>query len=530
MAAPSSVLMDQAARRAMEARDAAAAQNAVNALLQAHPAYPPAWLTASVLALDLGQPQRALQAAARGLHLSPSQPALLVQQVRCLTALGDQPGALHAARNAEARIAASPPAQYELGNAFAALGRYDDALRLIDAARASQPADPSILYNRATVLRFLGRFAEAEADLDSVIARTPADWEAYALRSGLRTQTPGHNHVAEFRSVLARGVPAWAGEVQLRYALAKELEDLGAYAASFAELSQGAAKRRQFLQYDVAEDIATIDRIIATLNRYWLARAPAGQPGAAPLFIFGLPRSGTTLVERILGSHGDLVSLGELNDFPAALMQCAAQTQALARPDKLALVALSATLDPAPLGAAYLARVRRHAPSRPRFIDKLPMNYLYAGLIAAALPDATLIHVRRHPMANGYGMYKTLFNQGYPFSYDLDDLGRYIAAYERLMAHWHGLLGSRLITVSYEALVADQEGQTRQLVASCGLAWDEACLAPHRNAAPSSTQSAVQVRRPVHGEAVDHWRHFATELAPLLHRLIAEGVPLEAVG
>jgi len=188
------------------------------------------------------------------------------------------------------------------------------------------------------------------------------------------------------------------------------------------------------------------------------------------------------------------------------------------------LIAKAVSVPAARIGGAYLARVARPGYGTKRFIDKLPINYLYAGWIAAALPGAKLVHVVRHPMANGYGLYKTLFQQGYPFSYDLDDLGRYIAAYLRLMAHWELLLGERLIRVDYETLVRAQERESRRLISACGLEWDDACLAPQKNAAPSLTQSAVQVRAPVNTESIDQWRRFSAQLAPLAARLRAEGV------
>jgi tetratricopeptide (TPR) repeat protein len=513
------------ARQAMARRDAGAAKRAIDRLLSAYPTYAPGWLSASVLALDLGDAVRAQQAAEQGLSLTPTEPALLVQRVRCLHARGDLASALRAARDAKAQVTGQPAAQHELGNAFAMLGQYEESCQLLNAALAQNPGDPAVLFNRATVLRFLGQFAAAEADLDKAIAVRPDDWEAYTLRSHLRRQTPARNHVAALRGRLAEGVPPGVAEVQLRFALAKELEDLGAYAESFTALAAGAAARRRLLRYDVADDCATIDHIVAVLNKQWFAAAAPGHTEAAPIFVFGLPRSGTTLVERIIGSHPAVTARGELNDFPAALMQCArAQTGQGALP-KHALVDVSATLAPAQLGAAYVARGARLTQPTARATDKLPMNYLYAGLIAAALPAATLVHVQRHPMANGYGMFKTLFNQGYPFSYDLDELGRYMAAQIRLMTHWRTVLGPRLIEVSYEALVRDQNAQTKRLIAACGLDWDEACLAPHESAAPSSTQSAVQVRRPVYADEVDRWRHVAKQLAPLRARLSAEGVP-----
>ncbi len=365
----------------------------------------------------------------------------------------------------------------------------------------------------AGVLRFLGRFEEAEALLDKVVAAAPGDFEAQGARSQLRTQTADRNHVAELERLLERPPAAWAGEVQLRYALAKEYEDLGRHDEAFDQFARGAAVRRRHLDYDVAGDVAAMTAIARTFDRAWLERPAEGAASEAPIFVLGLPRSGTTLVERILSSHPKVRSLGELNDFPAAVT-------ALGRgAGKEALVAIAARAEPKALGEAYLARVADQAVGVERFIDKLPMNYLYAGLIAKALPGARLVLVERDPMASGHAMFKTLFNQGYPFSYDLDDLGRYIAGYLKLIAHWKAVLGERLITVGYETLVRDPAAETRRLIERCGLEWDEACLSPHRNPAPSSTQSAVQVRRPIYTDSAERWRRHKARLAPLARRL-----------
>jgi tetratricopeptide (TPR) repeat protein len=505
----------------MARRDARAARAALAQLLQRHPEYAPGWLTASLLELDLQRPAHALIAAERALALGLADPALRVQHIRCLHAAGHVARALAALPEAERLLDDHPHLQHELGNAATALDAQTEALRLLQRARAKLPAHAPLAYNIAAVLRTIGRFAEAESELNRAIRDAPQDYEAYLARSHLRTQTESDNHVAQLRQLLDAGIEGWFGQVQIHYALAKENEDLGRFEDSFAHLREGADLRRRHLRYDIGSDIAAMASIQACFDANYLAAAPRGDAGEAAIFVFGLPRSGTTLVDRILSSHPDVDSLGELNDFPASVITCATTTSAA----KEELIARAARVPPHELGSAYLTRVHGLKREKSHFIDKLPMNYLYAGLIAASLPKARLIHVKRHPMANAYGMYKVLFHQGYPFSYDLDELGRYIAAYRRLMAHWRSLLGDRLVTVTYEHLVTHQESETRRLVAACGLPWHEACLSPHKNAAPSATQSAVQVRRPVHGEAIDHWRHFAAQLAPLKARLLAEGVP-----
>jgi hypothetical protein len=330
--------------------------------------------------------------------------------------------------------------------------------------------------------------------------------------------------VAELERALAVGPGSWQYQVPIRYALAKEHEDLADYAASWRHLSAGAALRRRHLKYDLRTDLATIN---------WITQAyPAdstfagGFQSAEPIFILGMPRTGSTLVDRIVGSHTDVFSAGELPDFAAALVS-AVQRRLGRVPPRQELVAASATIDFAAVGADYLRRTRPRTGRTRHFTDKLPLNYLYCGLIARALPGARIVHVTRHPLANCYAMFKVLFDQGYPFSYDLGELAEYYLGYRRLMAHWHAALPGRIIDIAYEDLVADSAAEAPRLLQALGLAWQPACLEFHKNPAPVATASAAQVRRPIYGTAVSAWRHFERELAPLAARLRVAGVHLE---
>ena len=478
----------------MQARDWRGADVLCRQLIGRHPGFAAGWCSAGHIALALGRRAAALEAAA-------------------------------AAR----RRAATNPLLFDaVGTLFSTLGEQRRALAAYDQAVARAPEDPRFRYNRASVRRFLGDLEGAEADFDHAIARNPQDFEAYLNRSELRRQTAARNHVAALEALAAQPFAEWRGEVQVRYALAKEYEDLGRHAESFAQLRRGADKRREFLTYDVANDVATAQWIIEAFPAVPDVRMPgaagastagaAGGLGAAkanaPVFIVGLPRSGSTLLERILGSHSAMTSAGELNCFALALVGAANSRAGRALPRR-ELVSASATLDFAALGRDYLRSARETSGIAGRFIDKMPLNYLYCGLIRRALPDATIIHMTRHPMAAGYAMYKTLFKDGYPFSYDLRDIARYYGAYRRLMEHWRRVLPGALYEVSYEALVADQAGETRRLLAHCGLEWEEACAQFHRNPAASTTASASQVRRPIYRSSVEQWRHYEAELEPL---------------
>jgi hypothetical protein len=328
--------------------------------------------------------------------------------------------------------------------------------------------------------------------------------------------------VAALKARLTGSALDWRQEVQLSYALAKELEDLGEYESAFAALLRGAKKRRAHLVYDVRRDEETVDQLIEAFPLGSVTTAPEAPFG--PIFVLGLPRSGSTLIERILSSHPAVDSAGELPCFAQAVVHCAAADQT--RVTREALIRRSAAVDPAQLGADYLRRAASLGWSG-RFTDKMPLNYLYVGLIARALPACVVVHVERHPMASCYAMLKALFHEGYPFSYDLSEIARYYIAYDRLMRHWHQLLPGRLCRVRYEDLIAQQESVSQRLVSAAGLSWDPACLRFEHNPRPTTTASASQVRRALYGTAVDRWRHYEAPLSDLRAQLLAGGIDID---
>ncbi|MGJ8559174.1 MAG: tetratricopeptide repeat-containing sulfotransferase family protein [Litorimonas sp.] len=368
----------------------------------------------------------------------------------------------------------------------------------------------SLLYNLSSAYIALGEMEKAEQALDDLIHVNPSDFDAYYNRATLRTQTPERNHIEALESQLKRPNLPPMGEVQLAYALAKEREDLGDYQRSFAALARGAKRRRANMAYAVDGDLETMSLLQRVFNGDFASTDFNGCDDARPVFIVGLPRSGTTLVDRIITSHPDAESVGEINDLPLAITRLSGSVRT-----KEELVRNSSRLDMRELGETYLKGLDGRGAMSRRVVDKTPLNFLYIGLIAKALPAARIIHVTRNPMDVGYAMFKTLFRMGYPFSYDQGDLAQYITAKMRLMSHWHEMFPGRVHDVAYEALIKDQEGVSRDLIAAIGLDWDPACLKFHTNRSASSTASAAQVRRPLYTSSVEKWRHYEAELAPL---------------
>lgn len=389
------------------------------------------------------------------------------------------------------------------------LGLHENALETLRRASALAPHDRSLSFNLASAEVACGELDSAERRLDALLAQYPHDYDAYYNRATLRTQTPERNHIDALKKMLGE-CRDLRGEFALAYALAKECEDTGEYNESFSYLTRGAAARKRLLQYRVETDLEAMASIKAAFDASFFANEKGGADEEGPVFILGLPRSGTTLIDRILSTHPDIESAGEINDLAHAVTRhCAGAAT------KGALIQRSTTMNFEALGRQYMGALKQRQPGARYVIDKTPLNFLYIGLIAKAMPGAKIVHVNRDPMDVGFAMYKTLFRMGYPFSYDLTDIGRYMRAKTALMDHWRAFLGARIIDVSYEGLVADQKAESRKLVAALGLDWREECLAFHKSKTPTATASAAQVRRPIYESSVGKWKLYERHLGAL---------------
>jgi len=508
--------------RCIDANDLARGVALSHELNARHPDYAYGWYLTSFLAKKARRYADALGTIERALQLSPTDRYRL-HRVKCLFEMSD----IAKARTAAGEMGGSDfddpllhgdlgSLLHQLGDHAAALAQYDRALRL-DRRNAGNH------FNRAAVLRYLGDSAGAEAGFDAAIAIDPNEYEAYNGRAHVRTQTRERNHVDELREVIARTRES-AGLVQLHYALAKELEDIGEYVTAFDSLASGSGFKRRQMQYSVETDLHIIAKIRETYGPGMFDGRIPGCDSSDPIFIIGMPRTGTTLVERILGSHSAIFSAGELNNFSLELIPLVRELAGPRRPSRLEFVEVSARVDFRALGEAYIAATQPLRDAQPHFIDKLPFNFLYAGLIHLALPKAKIVNLQRHPMDTCFAIFKQLFRDAYPFSYDLDELGQYYVAYHGLMQHWNTVMPGVIHTIRYEALVADVDTEARRLIDFCALPWEDQCLRFHENQQPSTTASALQVRQPVYANSVGKWRHFERQLAPLRRRLEDAGI------
>lgn len=402
------------------------------------------------------------------------------------------------------------------------LGHNEEALSLVERAIAAHPRDdePRLLYGH--LLREVGKQDRAIEAYRGALTVRPSSGPAYWSLANLKTFRFDAADVSAMRAQLAAGAVAGRDRTHLEFALGKALEDDGEFATSFAHYASANARQHQTLPYDPQTVSADIQRLKTIYTAGFFAkRAGWGAADLDPIFIVGLPRSGSTLLEQMLASHSQIEGTRELPDLPALALEV------MSHPDRrrtervdpnLVLALQRHEVDS--LASRYLSATRAHRSSgKPRFIDKMLVNFGNIGLIHVMLPRATIIDMRRHPLGCGFSCYKQLFAHGHGFSYDLTSLGHYYRDYVELMEHFDAVLPGRVHRVYYERLVADPQGELTRVLEHCGLPFERQCLSFHENPRVVKTISSEQVRRPLYAESVDQWRHYEPWLGPLREAL-----------
>jgi tetratricopeptide (TPR) repeat protein len=509
----------------MDARDWQGAAAMAEACRSAWPTDPAGWLLGSFVALLADRPEAALSLADGGIAARPRDLACLIQRAECLLVLGRRAEAI-AAADAAAEVAGDEPAALDAVSAFLVhANEHPRAIRLYDRALAAAPRDTSLLLRRATRHRYVGDFGRAAADYDAVLALDPDNAEAFKARGELRRQDAEQNSIASLEAALARNPTDPDHAVPLHFALAKAYEDTADYATSWRHVRAANGLERTRIRYDAALDRAMIDGMIAAFPD--VEPVASDTTGESPIFIVGLPRTGTTLVDQILGSHSQVDSAGELAVFYEAIGGAIGRTRPPVDLNIREYAALVAGLDGSVLAAEYLMRVKAWRGDRPRFSDKNVTNFFYIGPILRAFPRARIVHLTRHPMAACYANYKNWFRRGFPYSFELGELADFYVGYRRLMAHWHRILPGRILDLAYEDIVTSQEATTRMLLDYCGLPFEPACLEFHANPKAITTASSVQARQPLYDSSLEQWRHYAAGLAPVRERLAAAGIAVD---
>jgi tetratricopeptide (TPR) repeat protein len=401
--------------------------------------------------------------------------------------------------------------------ALARIGEYEQAIALYGSVLHDQPRQPKVWLSYGHSLKTVGRQAEAVDAYRRCLALWPQFGEAWWSLANLKTVSFDEADVAAMAGQLARPDLSDDDRFHLEFALGKAREDRGEFEASFGHYQRGNALRHQSLDYDADETDGQVRRAKALFTRAFFAgRAGQGSSAPDPIFIVGLPRAGSTLVEQILASHSQVEGTQELPDIVALARRIGGKAKRASESRYPEALGELTVREFTALGEEYLERAEVHRKlGRPFFIDKMPNNWAHLGLIHLALPNAKIIDARRHPLGCCFSGFKQHFARGQGFTYDLTDIGRYYAAYVEYSEHFDAILPGRVHRVIYERMVSDPEAETRALLAYCGLPFEDACLRFYENDRAVRTASSEQVRRPIFTDAADHWRNFDPWLGPL---------------
>jgi tetratricopeptide (TPR) repeat protein len=517
-----------AARQASRAGDWAAVAAGARQILKLNPHSPEGWFLTGLEQKTAGKSQAAVAAFTRALQLDSGRYDAAVELAELYWQGLRHGEARRLLESCEPLLGNSPLYLDRAATVWTRLGLHARAWPLYRRANELQPGVDKLQANLAACTVLLGHLDEAKALYRELLERRP-DHQRHHYELARLERARDRAHIDRMLAVLERRRLPPEDNIFLYYAIAKELEDLGAWQESFEYYQRGgdaAAGVAHAAGYEVDRDIALIDRIVEVCDGDWLSAGcvAAARHGEAPvpIFVVGLPRTGTTLTERIIASHSRVETADETFFLQIAIKRASGVRSS----DDMspAIIEAAAKKHIRRIASGYLEAIAYRLEGRPMFIDKYPFNYLYLGFIAKAFPQARIVLLRRHPMDACFAMYKQSF---FRFAFRLDDLGRYYVAWDRLRRHWADVLGERLIEVGYESLVADPEARTRELLDRLGLDFEPACLDFHLNAAPSATASAAQVRERVHTRSVGKWLNFRRQLEPLRLRLEAAGIAVD---
>jgi tetratricopeptide (TPR) repeat protein len=410
-------------------------------------------------------------------------------------------------------------AHSNLGTALAEQGRIAEAMSHLERALAANPDHADAHNSLGNIFKDEGKLDDAMAHYVRAIAIRPDFGEAHLNRADIKSYLPGDADLPVLEALAGRHDLPASTAMRIHFALGKAFEDTGDYARAWEHLLQGNGLKRKQIDYDEAKLLDLFERVSTVFDKGLLDRfLGEGEGSPVPVFVLGMPRSGSSLIEQILASHPQIHGAGELMDFEAAASAVFhAGGRAAEYPE------CTRAVDGAGLrriGQSYLARLPSVAGGKVRIVDKLPGNFLNIGLIRLALPNARIIHTMRHPMDTCVSCYSKLFTFGHHYTYDLAELGRFYRYYDELMTHWRRVLPpGAILDVSYEQVVGDLEGQARRMIEYCGLPWDDRCISFHKTRRPVKTASSVQVRKPLFRSSLQRWRRYESGVTPLLAEL-----------
>lgn len=493
-------------------------------LLSAKPDLVEAHFLVGLIALELKQTWTAVSAFGSVTKLQEKHGAAWANLARLFMRAG-QPARADKALDMAVRYNDGNPFVLDIiGAVHGLLGDQHEASVWIAKAVAKQPKNVQFLVNQANNHMFLGKIDDAEAVLRKVLASQPGNANANWLLSNLRKVT-NRDHVEVLERLVLQEDRNPRALAFLYYGLGKEREDLEDWEKAFEAFARGAEARRSTIDFDEKSEVEMYTAFSDTFTSEWMTNGATGYDDPSPIFVVGQPRTGTTLVERIITSHSQVYSAGELKQFGTCVRRLADYREP--RRQSARLAELAATIESKKLGKAYMGMTKKIRGTLPRFVDKLPPNYLYLPLILKALPNARVIHLTRNPMDACFASFKQLFADAYPHSYEQAEMARHHARYYHLMALWRKRFGNRFFDISYEATAGDLEPNARALIDFLELPWEDACLEFHKQRAAVTTASAVQVRQPVHTRSIGRWRRYEKQLSVMRKTLQEHGVPVD---
>ena len=506
------------ATAAVTASDHKKAEAIFRGILQRDASHVGALVGLAAISLGADSPRDAERLLRHALKQSAHAPLIWRGLSQALISLNRIEEAERAARHVLAVEPENPQSWITLAGVSSRLLRPEQALEAYARAEQLNPQEVRIRLSMGHLQKTQGDRAASEASYHAALRRQPTLAEAYWSLADLKNYFFSDAEVKDMQALIADATLPRADQAQLQFALGKALEQRLHYAQAFAHYARGNQLRRHDAPFDIANFEARSARIRTFFSeQLFAAYAGSGEPSAAPIFIVGLPRSGSTLIEQILASHSQVEGTMELPNIITMVHQF---------DDKVAgRDGYPETLRDAPrgllaaLGQRYLEETLSVRTGRPHFTDKLPNNFSHIGLIQLILPNSSIIDARRHPMDTCFSTYKQHFAEGQNFSYDLEDLGRYYRCYLALMDHWDRMLPGRVLHVQYEDVVREPESQIRRLLAHCRLEFEPGCLSFHETRRAVRTASAEQVRQPLYSSGVAYWRHFESELEPLRRAL-----------
>jgi len=489
-------------------------------LNNSYPSYGHGWFLSSFVAAQLNIVDYALYCINNALTLSNKNINWQIQKANCLVKLGDFSQAIELVDNAMQISQKDIKILNDIAIIYNNCHQLEKSRETYMKAIVLSPKSSKLYFNLASVERYLGLLVECEKNCNLAIEYDVNNYDAYYMRSNLRSLDLKNNHINQLYQVINSQISNPSDFAKMQFALAKELEDCGQYKESFIERKKGADKYRKVFNYNVQSEIDFMRNIAFNYDFKMFEDSKDNTNGEGLIFILGLPRTGSTLLERIMSGHSEISSMGELTAFSNIMSEMLVHLVGSNGASDSEMVRMSKSLDFNKLGQSYMQYINSVKGSSKYFIDKFPQNSLYIGLIKLALPRARIVLIERDPMDSCYSMYKQLFTDIYQFSYDLDELSDYFISHHQLMNHWKTILADDVITVKYEDLVGDIHTASINLFNKCKIQWQPQCVDFTKNIHHSMTASASQVRQGLYSSSIGKWKNYKVELSEVSKKVM----------